>query len=410
VVGMAAALALLAGCGGGASGSTRARPAPEGEGGGVTVEAPESAEGGHGVFAAQLVSGEEGWARTREGLFWTADGGRHWRALTSPDADGGFSGVWFADPRHGYAAADSGRRGGASHPVIYSTADGGHSWHRAPLRGYPSYVPPGAISFSRGGKDLFVLLRFDGDPAAYAGDLFVSHDDGRHWHLLPQPPRAGTISFETARRGWLASGRSGSRLWRTGDGGHTWTAVEPASPDDATPPEKWPPPQEPSGKEVPLPEKVITVGHGVDITYMPPLIDRSGDGTLAEFRSPEWRPRSEAIIWRTTDGGHHWRRSATVGGLRLGGSFEAGEVFARRGASGSILVYDDGPGKVTVVGPAGHVGPTRPAHGLPPSAGELSFSDARHGFAVAEYAPGPSRAFTADGGRTWTKVRPPRGR
>jgi len=87
---------FVAGCGGGSAATGAAKRGAIGpeeeEGGLIEVEGP-GPEG-------ELVAGEEGWVRSRSGVFWTADGGRSWRTITPPVPDGGaIDTVYFASPR-----------------------------------------------------------------------------------------------------------------------------------------------------------------------------------------------------------------------------------------------------------------------------------------------------------------------
>jgi photosystem II stability/assembly factor-like uncharacterized protein len=385
---------LVAGCGGGSATSGAARRAigAEEEEGGVLVETGES--GPRHVEEGEMVAGAEGWVRTPGGVFWTTDGGRTWRRITPPVPDRGFiDGVYFANSRQGWALWNTGREG-ASRPTVYRTSDGGRTWRHTRLRDYDGYAPVAEVSFSAAeGHELFLLMRVNGDPALYAGPLFVSRDAGRHWRALPLPPDAGQISFETPSRGWIAAGRGARWLLRSVDGGRTWQQVVPGTPL-GSPPQK----------------ERETLGVARWTSYTTPLIGPDGHGILGMVEAPgEGNPTAgtHAVIWRTTDYGRSWRRSDLIELTHEAFDFEAREVFARRGRSLSLLVHDPRGGAYTVAGPDGHLGALRPSHGLPRESTGLTFSDARHGFAFPLSGGHSSLGYTADGGRDWTRVTPP---
>ncbi|HYC82593.1 MAG TPA: hypothetical protein VEB65_12445 [Solirubrobacterales bacterium] len=419
--------ALVAGCGGGSTATGAAKRAVGGiedeEGGIFEVGGPgpppadgtaplhgarlKKAEALH-VWEGEMVRGDEGWVRSSIGLFWTADGGRTWRPLTSPVPGGrAFGSVYFASPRRGWALHENGREGDA-HPSIYMTSDGGRTWHHTRLRGYDKLVMPAAeASFSLvDGHELFALVRASGDTASSFGTLFVSHDAGRHWRVLPTPPHAGRISFETPRRGWLVGRSPGRGLWRTVDGGRTWALVEPGKP--LVP---WPPEEVSRGPhESPPAESVGTEFRWVD--YTTPLIGPAGHGILGMVESSgegiEQRGPTRTLVWRTDDYGRSWHHRDRIDLPIKTGFLEAEQLFTRLGRGRSLLVHDPSDSVSAVVGPDGRPGPLRPTHGLLPYSEGLTFSDARHGFAFPIFSNGFSLSYTEDGGRKWSQVPVPR--
>jgi hypothetical protein len=282
--------ALVAGCGGGSTSTGTAKPRAAGHEGGIFIEGgpgPPPAGGGRArgriaadrfVVEGEMVAGEEGWVRSGVGVFWTPDGGRTWRPITPavPDVSQ-INGVYFAGARRGWALSEPGREGDVR-PSMYMTSDGGRTWHHTRLRAYTVGIPAAHVSFSLvDGHELFALVKVEGDTASNFGPLLVSHDSGRHWRELPTPPpEAGRISFETPRRGWLAGGHPGPRLYRTVDGGLTWTEVDPGNPHAS------PPPEPPEGtREEPLEEEIQPgLGEIQEDIYTTPLIGPDGHGIL----------------------------------------------------------------------------------------------------------------------------------
>jgi photosystem II stability/assembly factor-like uncharacterized protein len=311
--------------------------------------------GGPGfVQEGEMVAGEEGWVRSGIGVFWTPDGGR--------------------------------------------------TWSHARLRAYTVPIPAAHVSFSLvDGHELFALVKVEGDTASNFGPLLVSHDSGRHWRELPKPPpEAGRISFETPRRGWLAGGHPGPALYRTVDGGRTWTGVDPGNPQASPPPE---PPEGPREETIEEQEEV-GLGETQEDIYTTPLIGRDGHGILGMLEATRRERPNETptVVWRTTDYGHSWHRSARIHLPYVNSTLEANEVLTRRGRSRSFLVHDPADRFYTVVGPDGHAAAVRPIRGLPRDSSGFTFSDARHGFAFPSFTNRSSLSFTKDGGRDWTQV------
>jgi photosystem II stability/assembly factor-like uncharacterized protein len=346
-----------------------------------------------------MVAGDEGWVRSEVGVFWTRNGGRSWRPITPPVPHGfAIAGVYFASPRRGWALADAGGEL-EIRASMYRTTDGGRTWHRTSLRGAGFIRGATKVSFSLvGGHELFVMARESGDTASNFGVLLVSHDSGRHWRALPSPPKAGRISFETPRRGWLAVAWPGLGLLRTLNGGRSWVEVQPGKPP-GTP--------TPKGREPGLREAVWGA------YYTTPLIGPNGTGILGMVEMPdkseiEGKSATPAVVLRTTDDGRSWHRTAKIELPEIGGVFDASEVFAPRGRTLSFFFRSPESGARTVIGPDGHPGPLHPSPDISGYGEVMTFSDTKHGFAFPEYGSHPSLLVTKNGGHTWTPVPVPR--
>ena len=166
LAGGALALSVEMGRGGGAAGAARSE---------VIVEA--------GLVAPGL-----GWAMNGLGLWWTGDGGTHWRVMTPPhvaatgDVVARVVDVAAVDDRHVWiSAADiQGNRvvnGATRHMEIERTVDGGRTWR--------SSIPPGCYG---------------------CGATHLSFVDGRTGFAL-------------------AASQPDNRLFRTSDGGASWQRV-----------------------------------------------------------------------------------------------------------------------------------------------------------------------------------------
>jgi photosystem II stability/assembly factor-like uncharacterized protein len=371
---LTAALGAVSGCGGGNSATT---------GGGVSVAdtrraeiaaAREAAEFRDEYTGAELVSRKRGWARTHGGLYWTDDGGRRWREVTPPGDPGAINGVYFRNPRQGWAGAEEGSEG-ENHVVLFATEDGGHSWRRTPIEVEGLATIAAGVGFTAlGQRRVFALVAQSTDTASSVGHLFTSGDGGRRWYQLPDPPHDGTMSFESPRNGWFAAGGHLPGLYRTHDGGRTWTEIE-VSPPPGVPAE--------------------------DATFGPPQIDADGDGLLPViFRAPA---AVTAALYRTRDRGRHWEPASHYR-MRLGGDVAVSEHLFRRGRE-TAVVADYARPPYTLLGP-GQRHSTLRAAGLPPCA-RLSFAG-RFGFALVHANSLTRLFFTTDGGTDWKLTSHPR--
>lgn len=168
------------------------------------------------LWSVHFVNPDTGWAAGEDStLLRTTDGGRGWQAV---DAGTGldFASVRFLDPDTGFAAGFNGsldeygllrKLGGG----VIATTDGGATWaavHASAAAGL------NAISFSGSGT---------GWSVGTAGCLLETEDTGATW--MPRTRGAfgdlSSVFFIDPDRGWaIASGA----LYRTTDGGGTWTA------------------------------------------------------------------------------------------------------------------------------------------------------------------------------------------
>lgn len=330
------------------------------------------------VQEAELVDGDEGWVRTGGGLFWTTDGGRSWRPITPPVPEARLlRGVYFGDQRRGWALAEEGHEG-ATRPVFFSTRDGGRGWRTTPVQIPEMPLGAASVSFAPSGESgVFALVKESGDTASNQGFLLRSGDGGRTWRELPRPPQSGEISFDSARRGWLAGRYPAPRLWRTDDGGRTWTELHLD-----------PPPHQ----------------EAENVSYLPPRIGRDGHGLLAAVFVARNSRQTTATVYATADSGRHWHLTEAKHLPHSGGWLEAGQALAFRGPH-SVLIHEPLATRTTVAGGGGAVS-SFVARGLPDWSRQI-FSGPRYGFAVATFGEQPGLTFSDDRGRSWTPVSPP---
>jgi hypothetical protein len=234
-VAIAAGVMLLAGCGGRAAPAAPSVAASARSGVAATaslpVRSPGPVQAGDGTSAGcsptqvrqaltglgpgaltgvQFVSAGRGWVVGVDRILATTDGGVHWTVqdrgklqLTSVD---------FVSDRRGWAV-------GAS--SLLATSDGGRHWtalpEACPLIRAVHFVS-GSVGFAVASGTGISLS--GGAAPEFAGVVLATSDGGRSWHRLAAPAEAQSVCFNDPRSGWLGAG---GRLYRTIDGGHSWT-------------------------------------------------------------------------------------------------------------------------------------------------------------------------------------------
>lgn len=153
-------------------------------------------------------------------LWKTVDGGTFWTKLTAAGVGSAQckESLWFADATHGFMAAwDDNHR-----PTVYRTSDGGYTWEGSVLPDPPGFVTqPGGFSLRPGIIRSFggvVLVAAHGQNATY---VFRSSDGGATWSAVShQGPIPTNVTFVSAAR-WLGIGND-AEARETTDGGATW--------------------------------------------------------------------------------------------------------------------------------------------------------------------------------------------
>jgi len=130
------------------------------------------------LTAVDFISAADGWAVGSDSVLATTDGGAHWTPLAEPCPL--IRSVHFTSAADGYAVA------------------GGNV---TAVGGFGSAVP------DRGGV------------------VLVTHDGGHSWAKAAAPANAQTVCFSGTQDGWLGAN---GRLYRTADGGKSWSAVTSA--------------------------------------------------------------------------------------------------------------------------------------------------------------------------------------
>jgi photosystem II stability/assembly factor-like uncharacterized protein len=168
------------------------------------------------------------------GRIWrTTDGGRSWSLrYQATDTTMFLDAIVFVDDRTGFALGDP--MGGRF--VILATRDGGETWSEAPPSSRPE-AAEGEAAFAASGTSLVYASPRHGwlGTGGSVARVFRTVDGGATWSVAPSgiPPRAGSggvfsVAFADAQRGVVVGGdyqspdSSSGTAAVTSDGGATW--------------------------------------------------------------------------------------------------------------------------------------------------------------------------------------------
>jgi photosystem II stability/assembly factor-like uncharacterized protein len=174
------------------------------------------------------------WASgTRGTVIHTIDGGSSWRVDSIPGAASfDLRGIHALSDQVAHVAATAGR--------IWRTTNGGRSWTLT-YQSADTSMFLDAITF-RNEREGVTL----GDPMDGRFVMLVTNNGGESWTMAPDASRPAAVEGEAAfaasgtslvvagsRFGWLGTGGTVARVFRTGDAGTTWTAAHSAIPPRA---------------------------------------------------------------------------------------------------------------------------------------------------------------------------------
>jgi hypothetical protein len=166
------------------------------------------------LTGVEFVSPSRGWAVGQGAILVTADGGAHWAAQLTGRLD--LTAVDFVNASAGWATGTG---------SLLATTDGGAHWTRlaelCPLirsvhftSATDGYAVAGGSVAAAGGSDTEI--------PDLGGVVLVTRDGGHTWAKAAAPANAQTVCFNGEKNGWLGAN---GQLYRTGDGGKSWTAL-----------------------------------------------------------------------------------------------------------------------------------------------------------------------------------------
>lgn len=342
------------------------------------------------VASIRMVDASNGWVVTNqsgsETLLRTSDAGMHWRDVSPLKSSRGQLVDYQVTARGALVAwvASSGTATGGPGGItrIFRTVDGGRTWRSTAI---PA-VSVVSIHFINT-RDGWVLSNEVAAAGSMEVDIYRSTDGGATWTKVERTrvddqrsglPFAGDktgITFLTTTRGWVTGAIAADDwmyLYVTNDGGRTWRQ-----------------------QRLPVPPRVTP--HWNDWT-MPPTFFTPRAGVLPVFYSIRNNAHREIaavmVFYVTQDGGMIWTDTTPVP-LTLGSGFSTSFAdFARGWVTDGAALYATGDGgrrwKM--------IRPNRPfAHVT-----HLDFVSPRFGWAVRQTS--PYLLKTVDGGHTWVPV------
>jgi photosystem II stability/assembly factor-like uncharacterized protein len=342
------------------------------------------------VAAGPLVWGSDGVVAINVGasadppetrFYGSGDAGHHWKLTATAPAT---SAVALIDPNHFVLS-------GPARGSISATSDAGATWKSYPASGLPGDpFGHGSLRFWDSESGM-AIVRFGDTPAP--NGLFLTQDGGRAWSPVgfpsatasptpiaspaptdaPVTTSANAIAFFDVDHGLLAGSRGsdGSStdgvIWRTADGGTTWTMAA----------------QVPNAPFTSLAIGGGKAWAGVDCV--------GGTGPC------------DPGVWASTDGGSSWQRvtATPVDSLAFADRSHGWATWPGQpatGDEGGLLSTSDGGQTWTIL-----PNPCAPGIGLSVA---VAFPDASHGWVGCTSNGASTNAkgimATEDGGKTWT--------
>jgi photosystem II stability/assembly factor-like uncharacterized protein len=236
-----------------------------------------------GISAMKQLSPGVGWTIVQGRLLSTNDNGAVWTDITPPGpATQTVDNLFFLDSAHAWVVYldASGTLDAQLSVRMFRTENGGQTW--SPLRFDRSTYAGLKQTIAAPGPLFFVdlkhgwfLWKIQTSSAFSAGRLFRTDDGGATWTELPDPPSAGGFRFHTPLDGWMAGGAAGEELFVTDDGGETWqqkTVPPPTNCSKCRPVYGTPKFQNPNSASlmVTFEDDSVSEGRSVNSTYVTP--------------------------------------------------------------------------------------------------------------------------------------------
>jgi photosystem II stability/assembly factor-like uncharacterized protein len=286
-----------------------------------------------------------GYSRSLAGthLFWTMDGGAHWRDITpNPFTDSGtqrlggytpythgsdpesIADVFFRDTHRGWVLLccrwDESAKTADANVAQYDlamTADSGTTWSIAHVT-VPKDARVGQADGNISGQVVFAdslhgWINLTGCAThSCASTLLATSDGGRTWRITSDDyVLAGAFSLVTSTEGWQLSPPSffGPDTWKlyvTRDGAKSWKEVS-----------------------VPIPREILRAAgldSKIEVNYHDlPTFEDSKHGFLpVTYMAADWK--SVIVLFETADGGRSWKPVRTITNLYINGSYAEYDV------------------------------------------------------------------------------------
>lgn len=301
--------------------------------GGVTwynVTPPGLTDVGYSVFT-DFLDASHGWVQTVDPnnypnggtIYRTTDGGLSWEAFQTPFSAGDME---FLDVNNGWMMADLGVGAGSMAIAIFQTSDGGATWTRTytndpSIEGAGDSLPLGGIKVMMVPVDMNTAWVGGVIYSSGSTYLFRTDDGGKTWSqvtmMLPGKAQSSELTIEQVRffsptRGFLAirltSTTQETIVFTTNDGGETWDPAPASLPNSGV-------------LEIPSAQEMIfyygnqfyvTKDAAQTFEIIDPNIAFGESLTDMSFAnaSTGWvittSPTNQRTLYKTTDGGQTW--------------------------------------------------------------------------------------------------------
>lgn len=226
----------------------------------------------------------QGWVLTEGQVDRTSNAGRSWSDKTPSDSRGkGFARGMVAAS---FPSADTAwvARRDASTPMkaaVTVTNDGGSKWTTRTVKlDFGDEAPgDGVHLFTLDEKHGWLIAKAQSGSARSAGVMYRTGDGGSTWSKS-EVPIGDAVQFTSATTGWLTGGPASNQLFDTLDGGSTWDAVT----------------------SLPLLSGDLSL-----TTIAEPLFANSEEGVVpVQIRNSDTDPGSKLYFDVTHDGGRTW--------------------------------------------------------------------------------------------------------